>query len=189
MLVEALKERKCKSSEELRQAANEILAAENYGSADLEHAIDWLLQSMIAMEKTFDRVKFERDTIRASTGNIKEAYEKNLENNQTLSNEAKGFAYKIWRYNKKREQVDKILDYVRQLMNAPYFRLCSFGAGKKLEAMISDLDEKFKNYDKLVDIDLEAVEKNIQKYMERPALFNPQKINKEEFEKLFQEKK
>lgn len=188
MLVEALKERKCKSSEELRQAANEILAAENYGSADLEHAIDWLLQSMISMEKTFERVKFERDTIKASTGNIKEAYENNLKNNQTLSNEAKGFAYKIWRYDKKAKQVNEFLEYLRALLEAPYFKYFSFGAGSKLKAMLADIDEKYKNYDKLVEIDLEEVEKSIQKYMERPVLFNPQQINKEQFEKLFEEK-
>ena len=46
------------------------------------------------------------------------------------------------------------------------------------------MEEKHKNYDKLIDIDMDEVDEKIQKYMERPVIFDTKKISKEEFEKL-----
>ena len=181
MLVEDLKAEECKSSEELRSIANIFIEKNEYTKDDLEHAIDWLLQSMIAMEKTHKRLKHNYDTLQESTANIKEAYEANLKNNQTLSNEAKGFAYKIWRYNKKVEVVNKIINELR-VMFVPGF----WARGKRIKQLIKELDTSYPNHDKLVDIDLDEVDAKVQKYMERPMLFDPKKISKEDFEKMME---
>lgn len=174
MLVQDLKDEECKNSKELYSKATVFLDKNNYTNADLEHCIDWLLKSMIDMEKTFQRVKYERDTIHASTSNIKEAYEINLQNNQTLSNEAKGFAYKIWRYNKKKETVNKLVNEIRK----------SWFNSKKVRELIQEIDEKYPNHDKLLDIDMDEIDAKVEKYMQRPLLFDPKQISEEEFEKL-----
>lgn len=179
MLVDDLKESQCKSSAELHSRMSVLLQENNYSNADLEHALDWLAKSMVSMEKTFNRVKHEKTVCRESLINVKEAYEANLKNNQTLSNEAKGFAYNLWRYNKKKEYLVKILDEIKKY-SFPFFSQ----RGKRIKNMIKDMEDKFANYDTLIDVNMDDVDKKIKKYMERPVIFDAKKISKEEFEKL-----
>lgn len=183
MLVNELKEAKCKSSTELLSLCNILLSKNEYEKQDLEHCIDWLIKSMISMEKTFKRVKYERDLIQASTSNIKTAYEMNLENNQKLANEAKGLAYTIWRYEKKRKVVHKIIENVRNYAFPFYSK-----RGKEIKNLIAEMDEKFKNYDELTKkFKIKDLEAKVNDYMRKPVIGQANRIAAEDFEKLMKE--
>jgi len=183
MIVNELKEAKCKSSSELLSICNQLLSKNEYEKQDLEHCIDWLIKSMISMEKSYKRVKYERDLIQASTSNIKTAYEMNLENNQKLANEAKGLAYTIWRYEKKRKVVHKIIESVRKY-RFPFFSK----KGKEIKILISEMDEKFKNYDELTKkFKIDDLNAKVSKYMRKPVIGQANRIAAEDFEKLMKE--
>jgi phage-related tail protein len=183
MLVSDLKNEECKTNAELLSKLNVFLAKNNYSKDDLDHCCTWLAESMVAMEKTFNRVKYERDTIQESTANIKKAYDLNLENNQKLAREAKGLAYKIWRYDKKKGVMNEVIDEIRKYKFPFWSRV-----GKKIKASIEHMDTQFENYDSLVEIDQEATQETIDNYMKMPVNIKPNKISQEEFDKLMKQK-
>lgn len=179
MLVNDLKGKKIKSYDELLSEVNILISKNEYSKDELEHCIDWLVKSMISMEKTHKKLKYDFDILQASTANIKEAYEANLKNNQKLSNEAKGFAYTIWRYDKKKKVMNEIIDKIR---NYPFPIFSKMK--KEIKDLISYMDSNFQNYDKLTEIDLDKIDEKIAEYMKRPVLFDAKRISKEEFEKM-----
>ena len=161
-LVEQIKAEKPKDAGELQSILEEHLVVTDLRHlpkrSDLAECCLWLARSMSAQEYTNKEMS-------ANLQRTRLAYDSNLDNNKKLVRQNKALAYRLWRWNKKRDQLFELLEACKALM----FKT------KRIKILIEKIDE-LKNYEYRLPIDQAANDEMVQKWVSMPIHLDAKRI-------------